>query len=116
MLGAAQRQSAPAAMQRGRGEVDDSRLPSVSAVTGGDNDPSTGAASGGPNADVNAAQSQANRAAARDVHELSNKRCSRATLYQRLRRGQPTMDNTCHSSVIVTRPVRQGPEAAAVVI
>ena len=57
MLGAAQRQSAPAAMQRGRGEVDDSRLPSVSAVTGGDNDPSTGAASDGPNADVNAAQS-----------------------------------------------------------
>ena len=79
MLGAAhQRQSAPAAMQRGRGEVDDSRLPSVSAVTGGDNDPSTGAASGGPNADVNAAQSQAKRAAARDVQELSNKRCSRA--------------------------------------
>ena len=39
MLGAAhQRQSAPAAMQRGRGEVDDSRLPSVSAATGSDND------------------------------------------------------------------------------
>ena len=67
MFGAAHRQSAPAAMQHGCGEVDDSRLPSVSAVTGGDNDPSTGAASGVPNADVNAAQSHATRVAARDV-------------------------------------------------
>ena len=78
MFGAAQRQSAPAAMQRGRGEVDDSRLPSVSAVTGGDNDPSTSAALDGPNAAVNAAQSYAARVAARDVQALSNKRCSRA--------------------------------------
>ena len=78
LFGAAQRQSAPAAMQRGRGEVDDSRLSSVSAVTGGDNNPSTVAASDGPNANVNAAQSHANRAAARDVQELSRTRCSRA--------------------------------------
>ena len=78
LFGAAQRQSAPAAMQRGRGEVDDSRLSSVSAVTGGDNNPSTIAASDGPNANVNAAQSHANRAAARDVQELSRTRCSRA--------------------------------------
>ena len=53
MFGAAQRQSAPAAMQRGRGEVDDSRLSSVSAVTGGDNNPSTAATSQGDNAHVN---------------------------------------------------------------
>ena len=38
------------------------------------------------------------------------------TLYQMLRRGQSTMDNTCHSSVITSGPARQGPEAVAVAI
>ena len=83
MFGAAQRQSAPAAMQRGCGEVDDNRLPSVFAVIG-DNDPSTGAALDGPNADVNTAQSHATRVAARDVEELSRKRCSRANFVSKV--------------------------------
>ena len=107
MFGAAQRQSAPAAMQRGCGEVDDNRLPSVSAVIG-DNNPSTGAASDGPNADVNTAQSHATRVAARDVEELSRKRCSRANFVSKVahwsvNRGQ-YVSFPCHNN----KKVRNG--------
>ena len=107
MFGAAQRQSAPAAMQRGCGEVDDNRLPSVFAVIG-DNDPSTGAASDGPNADVNTAQSHATRVAARDVEELSRKRCSRANFVSKVAHWSAThgqyVSFPCHNN----KKVRNG--------
>ena len=89
---------------------------SVAAVTAGDNNPSTGAASNGPNANVNAAQSHATRVAARDVQELSRKRCSRANFASEVatwsvNHGQYV---SCQCRGIKTR--KTGPEAVAVVI